>query len=113
VDALQQPEGREAGSPRVSSSGSPAGQSPSTTSTARYSSITNDNDRRSGVVGVVAAQQRVGREVGVERGLELIGEVASGDAPQDLAVAVGETRVPGAAPGAPRLTPDHSSARGG
>ncbi|MGH9111865.1 MAG: hypothetical protein ACRDZN_06155 [Acidimicrobiales bacterium] len=32
---------REAGRPMMSSSGSPAGQSPSMTSTARYSSITN------------------------------------------------------------------------
>jgi hypothetical protein len=51
----------------------------------------------------VAAEERVGHEVGVERGLELLGEIASGDAPQDLAVSFGEARVPGAAPAAPFL----------
>ncbi|MDQ3384864.1 MAG: hypothetical protein M3503_02450 [Actinomycetota bacterium] len=63
----------------------------------------HDGDRSVVVVAVVAAEERVGREVSVERCLELVGEVASGDAPQDLATLRGDARIPGATPAAPFL----------
>jgi hypothetical protein len=60
------------------------------TSTARYSSITNTAQpaRWSGSVGVVgvdvAAQEWIGGEVGVEGGLELLGQITPGDPPQEV-----------------------------
>jgi len=54
------------------------------------------NEYRLVVVDVVAAEERVRGEVGVERRLELIGEVAVGDPAKDLAIGIGDPRVPGA-----------------
>lgn len=54
------------------------------------------NEYRSVVVDVVAAEERFRDEVGVERRLELIGEVAVGDPAKDLAIGIGDPRVPDA-----------------
>jgi hypothetical protein len=45
------------------------------------------------IVSVAAAYQAILHQVSVERGLELVGEVASGDATEDLWIGVCETRV--------------------
>lgn len=47
----------------------------------------------SGEVGRVATQERVGDEVGVERGLELVHEITPGYPQQDLATLRGEARI--------------------
>ena len=50
---------------------------------------------------LVAAEERIVGQVGVEGRLELSCEIAPGDAPQDLPAFGGDARVPGPAPAAP------------
>jgi hypothetical protein len=50
------------------------------------------------VVGrLFIAKERVGDQIGIERRLELVGQVASGGAPEELAALGGEPRIPSAA----------------
>lgn len=45
------------------------------------------------VVGVVAAEEGVVLQVGVQRGLKLVGEIAPGDPPPYLAIGLGDARI--------------------
>jgi len=45
----------------------------------------------------MVAEQRIGNEVGVERGLELVDEVAGGHAPEQFSGFGGQSRVTGSA----------------
>jgi hypothetical protein len=59
--------------------------------------INHDHGERTSrlVVGrLIAAEDRVGGQIGVERGLELVGQVASGDAPAERAALRGKPRIP-------------------
>jgi hypothetical protein len=52
-----------------------------------------------GLVGILAAaQERVGGQVGVQRGLELRLEITAGDPTQDLPIRLRQPRVTGPAP---------------
>jgi hypothetical protein len=62
--------------------------------------IDHDHDEcRSGLVvrRLIAAQERVGGQIGIERHLKLVGQVASGDAPEQLATLRRKPRITGAA----------------
>ena len=56
--------------------------------------IPTSTSRRSSSVGRLAAQQRIGHELGIERGLELADQVPGRGAVQDLAVRIAQAGIP-------------------
>ncbi len=59
------------------------------------------DDGRLVVVGVVSAEDRIVHEIGVESGLELVGEVAGRDASQDGSAGFGHAGISRSAPATP------------